>query len=140
MTLQERDRMLEHLKGDLEHQRDTTSSNVTEIVQTKLEHVFADAAAPVTQLLTQAHLLEEGKPVQAKDVLSIAKRLVHTLKDNGLSIEGNIGEQVPFDPNRHEPLSTNDSLHPGQTVIIRFVGVAYQAKLLRKAGVQKVEE
>lgn len=140
MALQERDRMLERLKGDLEYQRDTTSSNVTEIVQTKLEHVFANAAAPVTQLLTQAHLLEEGKPVQSKDVLTVAKRLVRTLKDNGLAIEGNIGEQVPFDPNRHEPLSANDSLSPEQPVIIRFVGVTYQGKLLRKAGVQKAED
>jgi molecular chaperone GrpE (heat shock protein) len=140
MALQERNQMLERLKGDLEYQRDTASSNVTEIVQTKLEHVFADAAAPVTQLLTQAHLLEEGKPVQSKDVLTVAKRLVRTLKDNGLSIEGNIGERVPFDPNRHEPLSANDSLSPEQSVIVRFVGVAYQGKLLRKAGVQKAKD
>lgn len=140
MTLQERDRMVEHLKSDLEYQRDTASSNVTEIVQTKLEHVFAAAAAPVSQLLTQARLLEEGKPVQVKDVLTVAKRLVRTLKDHGLTIEGNVGERVSFDPNYHEPLSVNESLHPGQSVIIRFVGVAYQGKLLRKAGVQKVEE
>ncbi len=139
MAVQERDRMLKQIKDDLEYQRDTTSSNVTESVQTKLEHVFADAAAPVTQLLTQAYLLEEGKPVQTKDVLTVAKRLVRTLKNNGLTLEGSIGEQAAFDPNCHEPLSANESLDPEQPVIIRFVGVAYQGKLLRKAGVQKAE-
>jgi len=140
MALQERDRMLDHLKDDLEYQRDTTSSNVSEIVQTKLEHLFADAAAPVTQMLTQAHLLKEGKPVQAKDVLTVAKRLVRILKDNGLTIEDNIGEQMPFDPNCHEPLSADTSPDRGQLVVVRFAGVAYQGKLLRKAGVQKIED
>ena len=131
--------MLEHLKSDLAYQRDTASSNISEIVQTKLELLFADAAAPVAQLLTQLHLQEEGKPVQAKDVLIVAKRLVRTLKDNGLTLEGSIGKQVPFDPTRHEPLGTDVLLNRGQSVIVRFVGVAYQGKLLRKAEVQKVE-
>ena len=30
--------------------------------------------------------LEQGKPVQAKDVLLVAKRLIRSLKDNGLTI------------------------------------------------------
>lgn len=137
LELKERERVVANLKGELERQRSGASDRVAEAVQAQVEQLLADAAAPVAQLLTQAHLLEvEGKPVQAKDVLAVAKRLVRTLEDNGLTPEGSVGETVPFDPNRHEPLSADASLKPGQPVTLRFVGVAYQGKLLRKAGVE----
>ena len=59
---------------------------VTEAVQAQVEQLLADAATPVAQLLTQAHLLEtEERPVQAKDALAVAKRLVRTLEDHGLA-------------------------------------------------------
>jgi hypothetical protein len=65
---------------------------------------MADVAAPVAQLFTQAHLLEvEGKPVQAKDALAVAKRLVRAL----------------------------------EAVVVRFAGVSYRGRLIRKAGVEK---
>ena len=130
-----------NLKEELERQRSGASARVDEAVQAQMERLLADAAAPVAQLLTQAHLLEvEGKPVQARDVLAVAKRLVRTLEDNGLTLEGSVGETTPFDPNRHEPLSADASPAEGQPVVVRFVGVAYQGKLLRKAGVGTVED
>jgi molecular chaperone GrpE (heat shock protein) len=122
----------------LERQRGGESARVAEAVQEQVERLLSDAAAPVTQLLTQAHLLEvEGKPVQAKDVLAVAKRLVRALEDNGLTLEGSVGETVPFDPNRHEPLSGDAALMPGEAVVVRFVGVSYQGRVIRKAGVAK---
>jgi molecular chaperone GrpE (heat shock protein) len=85
-------------------------------------------------------LLEtEGHPVQAKDVMVVAKRLVRVLEDNGLKLAGNVGETVRFDPNHHEPLSAGASPKQGEHVVVRFVGVAYRGKLLRKAGIEKVE-
>jgi molecular chaperone GrpE (heat shock protein) len=87
-------------------------------------------------LLTQAHLLKvEGRPVQANDILAVATRLVRVLQDQGLAVEGGVGESVEFDPNRHEVLSAEEKISPGEAVIIRLVGVSYQGKLLRKAGV-----
>lgn len=137
LELEEREREVTRLREELERQRGGTSARVTEAVQARMEQLLADVAAPVAQLLTQTHLLEvEGKPVQARDVLAIAKRLVRVLEDNGLTMEGSVGETAPFDPNRHEPLSADASLKQGQPVVLRFVGVAYQGKLLRKAGVE----
>lgn len=137
LELEERDRVVANLKGELERQRGSASAHVSEAVQVQVEGLLADVATPVAQLLTQAHLLEvEGQPVQARDVLAVAKRLVRTLEDNGLTLEGSVGESVPFDPDHHEPLSADAPLNPGQTVAVRFVGVAYRGKLLRKAGVE----
>lgn len=136
LELEEAQRRVEVLKGDLERQRRSEEQRLGDIVQAKIERLFSDVAAPVAQLLTQAYLVEvEGKPVQAKDVIVVAKRLVRVLEDNGLALEGKVGEIVPFEPNRHEPLSADASLKPGEQVLIRFVGVSYGGKVLKKAGV-----
>jgi molecular chaperone GrpE (heat shock protein) len=137
LDLTEQEQLAARLRKELERQRSGASNHVAEAVQAQVEQLLADAATPVAQLLTQAHLLEtEGRPVQAKDALAVAKRLVRTLEDHGLAYEGHVGETVPFDPDRHEPLSTDAFPRPGQTVVVRFVGVSYQGKLLRKAGVE----
>lgn len=136
LELAERDQLVDKLKQELERQRNSESDRFTNAVQTQVEQMLTDTAAPVTQLLTQAHLLQEGKPVQAKDVLAVAKRLIRTLEDSGLTLTGNVGETVSFDSNLHEPLSVNTSLTPGVSVVVKFVGVSYQGKVIRKAGVE----
>jgi molecular chaperone GrpE (heat shock protein) len=141
LKLGELEQTAANLKRELERRSSGANARVAEEVQAQVERLLTDAAAPVAQLLTQAHLLEvEGKPVQARDVLAVARRLVRTLEDNGLTLAGSVGETAPFDPNRHEPLSADVSPQPGQPVVVRFVGVAYRGKLLRKAGVEKAEE
>ncbi len=139
LDLAEQEQLALQLKQELERQRSGSSAHVSEAVQAQVEQLLSDVATPVAQLLTQAHLLEvEGKPVQAKDVLAVAKRLVRVLEDNGLTLEGRVDERVLFDSNHHEPLSADVSLKPGQMVTVRFVGVAYRGKLLRKAGVEQL--
>lgn len=136
LELAERNQLVDKLKQELERQRNSESDRITTAVQTQVEQLLTDAAAPVTQLLTQAHLLEEGKPVQAKDVLVVAKRLICALEDNGLTLTGSVGETVSFDSNLHEPLSDRTSLTSGVPVVVKFTGVSYQGKVIRKAGVE----
>jgi molecular chaperone GrpE (heat shock protein) len=141
LELEEKERSVTNLKRELERQRSGESTRVAEAVQVQMERLLTDAAAPVTQLVTQAHLLEvEGKPVQTKDVLAVARRLARVLEDEGLTLEGNVGATVPFDPNHHEPLGGDTALTSGQAIVVRFVGAAYRGKILRKAGVEKVED
>jgi molecular chaperone GrpE (heat shock protein) len=136
LELQEREQALIRLQQELERQRSGSSARLNEAVQVQLEQLLADAASPVAQLATQAHLLEvEGKPVRASDVLAVTKRLVRLLEDHGLALVGQAGQVVSFDPNQHEPLQSGVTLTTGQPVVIRFAGVTYQGKLLRKAGV-----
>ncbi|MCI0464139.1 MAG: hypothetical protein L0Z62_44970 [Gemmataceae bacterium] len=134
LELQERERLLAALKADLERLRRREEERIEQGVQAHRERFLTDSAGPVAQLLTQAHLLEvEGKPVQARDVLAVARRLVRLLEDEGLTPEGQVGSTVPFDPDRHEP--AGGELTAGQPVVVRFVGLTYRGKLLRKAGV-----
>ncbi len=137
LELAERDRLMANLKSELERQRNGENTRVAEAVQAQMERLLTDVATPVVQLLTQAHLLEvEGKQVQAKDVLAVAKRLVRALEDGGLTLEGAVGEKAPFDPNRHQPLSADASPTPGEAVVVKFVGVSYRGQIIRKAGVE----
>jgi molecular chaperone GrpE (heat shock protein) len=140
LELAERDKQIMQLKADLERQRREAGQRGEASIQAQLEQLLADAALPVAQLQTQAHLLEaEQRPVQAKDILVVARRLVRVLEDQGLSLEQQVGEQAAFDPNRHEPLNATQALSAGQPVIVRFVGVSFQGKILRKAGVEPQE-
>ena len=136
LELTERNQLIDQLKQQLEQQRTSESNNIDSAVQNQIEQLLTDTAAPVTQLLTQAHLLEDGKPVQAKDVLLVAKRLIGTLEDNGLTVVGQVGETVSFDSNLHEPLSASSKVSPGAEVVVRFAGVSYQGKVIRKVGVE----
>ena len=136
LELTERDQLIDKLKQQLEQQRTSENNNIDSAVQNQIEQLLTDTAAPVTQLLTQAHLLEQGKPVQAKDVLLVAKRLIRTLEDNGLTIVSQVGETVSFDSNLHEPLSASTEVSLGAEIVVRFAGVSYQGKVIRKAGVE----
>jgi molecular chaperone GrpE (heat shock protein) len=137
LELTEREKILANLEATVERQRNDESRRINETVQAQIERLVSEAATPLTQLLTQAHLLEvAGKPLQAKDVLAVAKRLIRVLEESGLKLESAIGEALPFDPNRHEPLSADTIIKLDQTVTIRFAGVSYRGKLLRKAKVE----
>src|SRR5262249_20705378 len=118
LELQERDRVIAALRADLERLRRGEGERVAGAVEAHRERFLADAAGPAPQLLTQAHLPEaEGKPVQARDVLAVARRLVRLLDDEGLTPEGAVGAPVAFDPDRHEPLGGD--LAPGQPAVVR---------------------
>ncbi len=136
LELQERERMLATLKSDLERLRRGEQERIEEGVQAQRERFLTEAAGPVAQLLTQAHLLEvEGKPVEVRDVLAVARRLVRLLEDEGLTPEGQVGSTVPFDPDRHEPVG--GELTAGQPAVVRFVGLTCRGRRVRKAGVTR---
>jgi molecular chaperone GrpE (heat shock protein) len=137
LELVERDRQIAQLKSDIERQRREAESRQQTGLQAELTQLLTDLAAPLTQLRTQAHLLEaEGRPVAARDVLTVARRLTRSLEDYGLQLEDTVGAQTAFDPNLHEALSGASALQPGQAVIVRFSRVSLNGRVLRKAGVE----
>jgi len=137
MELETRDQNIAHLKQEVERLRNRQDHLVSEAVTSQFEGLFADLAAPASQILTQAELLEnQNKPVQTRDVLSVARRLIRAAERRGMQFDGRAGEQAAYDPNRHAPLNAEIALQVGQTVTIRFAGVTYQGKILHKAIVE----
>jgi molecular chaperone GrpE (heat shock protein) len=131
---------VERLSRDLENLRARQNELVKEEVASSVEALFSAAAAPAAQLAMQAYLIDQlQKPVQAKDIMVIARRLLRALEKNGLEFDGSPGHEIPFDPNLHIPLSGGQELVPGQSVVIRIPGVRYHGKLLARTGVDAKE-
>lgn len=85
LELVEWELLIGRLKSDLDRQRAGESQRVDSVVDAGRERLLADAATPLVQLMTQAHLLEvAGKPVQAADVLTVAKRLMRVFETAGV--------------------------------------------------------
>lgn len=136
LELTEAQQTIQRLKDDLERQRLNSQALQAEQTQAQMEDLLHSLAAPAAQFITQIHLSEiQEKPIQARDVLAVAQRLVRILQEAGLTPEGTLDERLPFDPDRHEPLSAAHSPSTGQIVRVRFVGFRYHGKLLRKASV-----
>jgi molecular chaperone GrpE (heat shock protein) len=136
LQLEERDKAFAQLKAELERHRGTVQGQTDEAARTRSQRLMQNAAAAAAQLALQGHLLEsEGKPVQARDVLAVARSLLRTLENEGLKLENQPGQLVSFDPNRHEPLSTDTQLFVGQPARIKLPELSFQGALLRKAGV-----
>lgn len=138
LELVARDRQLATFRDELERERSRSTTRITGAMQAQIEQVLTDLAAPISQLLTQTYLLEvENQPVQAKGVLITAKQLVRVLEEYGLALRGEVGQVVPYDPNTHQPLSDKVELVPGEPVVIKFSGMSYAGKMIRRAGVAR---
>jgi hypothetical protein len=101
-----------------------------------MESLMSELGSPVAQIITQADLLEnQGKPVQAHDILAVTRRIVRVLERRGLVLDGAPGEQVSFDPAIHQPLSAGVNPQPGQAGNYPVCRSAYGSKMLLKAMV-----
>ncbi len=135
--LEAQESSITNLKQEIERLRLRQEQIIAETVAARMSGLFSDLAGPASQILTQADLIEkQGQPVQARDVLSVARRMVRALERCGLAFAGQVGDQVVFDPNHHTPISGAALPQPGAPVTVRFVGVMYQGKTIYKAIVE----
>jgi hypothetical protein len=102
----------------------------------EVQRLVATIGTPLVQLVTQHHLHRTGTAqVPAGDVLDVAMRLVGALREAGVDAVGEPGRAEPFDPGRHDPLSTAPVPVAGQPVLVRVIGLAYRGRVVRKAGI-----
>lgn len=135
MALDEARSEIDGLREALDRRRTQEISRVSDTVSTLQHELMTQVAAPVAQLMTQAHMLEkEGRTLQARDVLAVSRRMIHALRDAGLTLHGEVGERVSYDETQHEPLG---DVRPaiGENVTVRMPGVSFQGQMLRRAGV-----
>ncbi len=131
-------RAIERLTQEIERLKAQQAEVVDLTLENRLEALFRDLAAPASQVLTQAHLLEDqGKAVPAQDILAVSRRMLRAMERNGVLFEGKVGEAVRFDPERHVPIESGQAIETGQPVIVRFAGVSYRGKVIHKAIVEQ---
>lgn len=137
LELASRESSLANLKLEVERLRARQEQTVADTVTTQMQGLFTDMAAPASQILTQADLLEnQAKPIQAADILAVARRMVRALERHGLVFDGQPGQAASFDPNRHTPMSAARVPQPGDPITIRFAGATYQDRIISKAIVE----
>ena len=136
MELAAREEKIKHLTDEVERLRYRSEGLAAESAAARVQALLTDLSGPACQMLTQAALEESGKPVQARDVLTVAKRLLRALERHGLTFEGKPGEPVAFDPDKHTPLNAEVSPQVGEPVTVRVAGAIWNGKTLYKAGVE----
>lgn len=108
-------------------------------IASHLEALFADVAAPLSQLGMQAALLDAGTAVAASDVMAVARRCAIVIERAGLEPIGTTGAVIPFDPEIAQALGANAHMASGDSVRVRFIGYRYHGRVLRKALVEQEE-
>jgi predicted RNase H-like nuclease (RuvC/YqgF family) len=135
--LEEQDKVITKLKKDLTQLQSETEFRAKKFIQAKLEELMSEVASLITQIHTQAYLVEEkNRPLNVRDVINVAKRFERVFQNRGLRLEGYVGEITSYDPDHHKTLQTDVPVVEGEPVVVRFVGVAYRGKLLSKAAVE----
>lgn len=137
LDIAERERQNQILKQELERVHDKQLNTIDKVVSDEIENLIADMAPAIAQIVTQHHLLNvESKPLQARDVIAVAMRLVKSLEASGMKLDGKIGESVLFDCNKHELINMGGSEQgEGQMVIVRMPAVTLNGRMLKKMAV-----
>lgn len=136
MEIEARDRRIVELVQEVDRLHDRQERLAAETAAAQFEAFLTDLAGPASQIITQAYLLEDqGKPVQVRDVISVARRIIRAAERHGLSFDNQPGQVILFDPARHTQMSESKP-SPGSAVKVRFAGISYQGKILYKTIVE----
>ena len=139
LALAERDRSVQRMRAELDRARNSSEGEATERGRAEVGQLVDSMGASLVQLMTQAQLHRNGTvQVRVDDVVAVGTRLMRSLRAAGVDTLGELGEEVAFDPDRHDPLSTTGAPEAGVPVRIRVVGLSYQDRVLRRAGVEPV--
>jgi hypothetical protein len=122
------------LRLEPDAERQGRAQAVAASLHARLEPALADAALFRSQLALQAHLLEQGKPVAARDVLALAGGLARAWERLGLTLLAQPAAAAAFDPAQHQPV---DGLTPapGAPVVVTIPGCRLGERLLHKSFV-----
>jgi DNA-binding Xre family transcriptional regulator len=123
---QEYDRLLQQFNQQETHLRECFQREGLQILEPWLLQWSAAAyAAQTNPQLTGIKLLPLLRPIE-------------TLLDQwGVTAIGDVGEELAYDPMRHQPMNSED-LAVGTIVRIRFSGYGYQGQVLHRAKVVRV--
>lgn len=131
---------LGQLRTEVARTRDQAAEDGRLRADADMQRLVTVIGTPVVQLLTQDHLHRGGTvPVRVGDVLAVGARLVRALREVGVETVGETGRTEPYDPHRHDPLSAATVPAVGIPVTVRVVGLSYQGRIVRKAGVEPAD-
>lgn len=135
LDLEEAQKRIEAQKRELDHERAGRGDAVKAALAERIGPMLAEAASIMSQLSLQSRLIDEGKPVGAKDVMALAQGLVCVFEKQGLAPFGEIGTETDFDPALHQPLG-GPPPSAGTKVVVHVQGYKIEKKVVKKAMVE----
>jgi molecular chaperone GrpE (heat shock protein) len=105
--------------------------------ESRLDEMFANLAAPLSQLRMQQTLMESGRNISSQSVMALARQFADAVESMGLLPIGRIGETIEYDPQRFHPLSSEVVMKPGDRAVVRIIGYEREGRIIRKAFVEK---
>ncbi|MFN9545762.1 MAG: nucleotide exchange factor GrpE [Cyanobacteriota bacterium] len=140
LDLKELEERLAQARVELQRQSQEAARALNDHLEAQLETVLTPLATPLAQLLTQHDLITRGgKELGAKDLLATSRRLWQGLTPIGVEALETIGELVPFDPDRHQPLSQASLPGRGEPVRVRMPGIQLKGRVLKPAAVEPLD-
>ncbi len=138
LQVQEAEQRMVSLRRELDAERAARAARADAIqaaVASHMEPALADAASFIGQLALQASLIEQGKPVAARDVMALARNLSRAFEKLGLIPLAAVGETASFNPDLHQPLGGSSPL-AGSPVVVKIPGCRLAQKIVRKSLVE----
>lgn len=136
LTIAEQRSEIENLRNEIRRTANGEHGKLSAHVDAHFAGVIDFIASPLTQLLTQIHLVEDkGVDIPVAEVFAVIKRLLRSLEKQGVQFFGSIGTEAAFDPSLHEPLSNSDLYSTGRAVLVKAPGIRAKQKMIRKAEV-----
>lgn len=87
------------------------------------------------QLPSAAYAAQNNPDMLAKNILPLLRPIDALLQKWGITAIGSVGEEVAYDPQRHQLMEGSDEIEEGSSVIIRYIGYIQGEKLLYRARV-----
>jgi len=141
LDISDRDETIARLKSELARLRENEQLTARGLTDAALKNLFEELSPQISQLQTQRYLaLDQGKPLPPHYIFTILDQMQLVLAKYGLEIADNVGQIVAFNPDHHTPLSLENRLSSGDSVVIRFAGLSFRGQRIHKAGVEPVEE
>lgn len=87
------------------------------------------------QLPSAAYAAQNNPDMLAKNILPLLRPIDALLQKWGITAIGSVGEEVAYNPQRHQLMEGSDEIEEGSSVIIRYIGYIQGEKLLYRARV-----
>lgn len=87
------------------------------------------------QLPSAAYAVQNNPDMLAKNILPLLRPIDVLLQKWGITAIGSVGEEVTYDPQKHQLMEGIDDIEQGDLAIVRYVGYMQGEKLLYRARV-----
>lgn len=137
LELQEARALLEQSRARADALEASAAQSVRQSVDARLERLLTGLASPIAQLRMQAHLMESGREVSARDVMALADGIASGVEQMGLERTCQPGERTEFDPETMAPLRAGEDIGAGDPVTVKLIGFRHVGSVLLKALVER---